>query len=45
MLAKYMQAAMRRAKYGLLADDGSFYGEIPVCKGGVRQRSDPGGLP
>ena len=33
ILVKYMQAAMRRAKYELLADDGSFYGEIPVCNG------------
>lgn len=33
MLAKYMQAALRQAKYELLADDGSFYGEIPVCTG------------
>ena len=33
MLVMYMQAAMRRAEYGLLADDGSFYGEIPVCNG------------
>lgn len=33
MLVKYMQAAMRCAKYELLTGDGSFYGEIPVCKG------------
>ena len=33
MLVKYMQAALRRAKYEILADDGSFYGEIPVCNG------------
>ena len=33
MLVKYMRAALRRAKYELLADDGSFYGEIPVCNG------------
>lgn len=33
MLVRYMQAAMRCAKYELLADDGSFYGEIPVCNG------------
>src|SRR5438309_12030802 len=29
MLTEYLQAAMRRAKYEILADDGSFYGEIP----------------
>ena len=33
MLLKYMQAALHRAKYELLADDGSFYGEISVCSG------------
>ena len=33
MLVKYMRAAMGRAKYELLADGGSFYGEIPVCNG------------
>ena len=33
MLVKYIQAALRHANYELLADDGSFYGEIPVCNG------------
>ena len=33
MLVKYMQAASLRAKYERLADDGSVYGEIPVCNG------------
>lgn len=33
MLMKYIQAAMRHAKYEILSDDGSFYGEIPLCKG------------
>ena len=33
MLVKYMQAALRRAKYESLVEDGSFYGEIPVCNG------------
>jgi predicted RNase H-like HicB family nuclease len=33
MLTKYIQAAMRRAKYEILEDDGSFYGEIPECEG------------
>ena len=32
MLTKYIQAALRHAKYEIL-DDGSFYGEIPVCNG------------
>ena len=35
---------MRQAKYELLADDGSLYGEIPVCNG-VYANSDPGGMP
>lgn len=33
MLMKYIQTAMRHAKYEILSDDGSFYGEIPLCKG------------
>jgi len=33
MLTKYIQAAMRRAKYEILPDDGSFYGEIPGFQG------------
>lgn len=33
MLVKYIQAAMRHAKYEILSDDSSFYGEIPICEG------------
>ena len=33
MLMKYIQTALRHAKYEILEDDGSFYGEIPVCNG------------
>jgi predicted RNase H-like HicB family nuclease len=33
MLTKYIQAAMRQAKYEILPDDGSFYGEIPGFQG------------
>jgi predicted RNase H-like HicB family nuclease len=33
MLTQYIKAAMRQAKYELLADDGSFYGEIPSFDG------------
>jgi predicted RNase H-like HicB family nuclease len=33
MLQEYIQAAMRHAKYEILADDGTFYGEIPECLG------------
>jgi predicted RNase H-like HicB family nuclease len=33
MLTEYIRAAMRHAKYELLADDGSFYGEIPDFQG------------
>ncbi|MGR3309862.1 MAG: hypothetical protein ACUZ77_03725 [Candidatus Brocadiales bacterium] len=28
MLTNYIQAAMRQAKYEILKDDGTFYGEI-----------------
>ena len=33
MLTKYLQTAMRRAKYEILPDDGTFYGEIPSFGG------------
>jgi predicted RNase H-like HicB family nuclease len=33
MLTKYIQAAMQKAKYEILSDDGSFYGEIPDFDG------------
>ena len=33
MLMKYIHAALRHAKYEILTDDGSFYGEITVCNG------------
>lgn len=33
MLTKYIEAAMRRAKYEILPDDGTFYGEIPGFEG------------
>ncbi|NER80562.1 MAG: type II toxin-antitoxin system HicB family antitoxin [Leptolyngbya sp. SIO1D8] len=32
MLTRYIQSAMRQATYELL-EDGTFYGEIPDCKG------------
>ena len=34
MLTQYIQAALRKARYEILPDDGSFYGEIPECNGG-----------
>lgn len=33
MLTKYIQAAMHEAKYEILPDDGSYYGEIPGFQG------------
>lgn len=33
MLTDYLQAALRKAKYEILSDDGSFYGEIPGFQG------------
>ncbi len=33
MLTDYLAAAMQRAQYEILPDDGSFYGEIPECNG------------
>lgn len=33
MLTGYIRAAMRRARYEILEDDGTFYGEIPDFDG------------
>ncbi len=33
MIRQYIDSAMEKAKYEILSDDGSFYGEIPVCRG------------
>ena len=33
MPQQYIQAAMRRAKYQILPDDNSYYGEIPGFEG------------
>lgn len=33
MLTNYLRAAMRQAKYEILPDDGTFYGEIPGFQG------------
>jgi hypothetical protein len=32
-LTDYIRAAMHRAKYEILPEDGVFYGEIPECQG------------
>ena len=33
MLLEYIQAALRHARYEILPDDSSYYGEIPECQG------------
>jgi len=33
MLLDYFKADTRHARYEILSDDGSFYGEIPECNG------------
>lgn len=33
MPLEYVQAALRDARYRVLAEDGSYYGEIPECNG------------
>ena len=33
MLRNYIAASMHRAKYEILSDDGSYYGEVPECRG------------
>ena len=36
MLTDYIQAAMRRARYKILPEDGSFFGDIPGLIGNVK---------
>ncbi len=33
MLTSYIRAALRKARYEILSDDGTFYGEIPEFDG------------
>lgn len=33
MLTQYIKNAMTHARYEILSDDDSFYGEIPDCRG------------
>ena len=33
MLLDYIQSALHHAKYEILQEDGSYYGEIPQCNG------------
>ena len=33
MIREYIAAAMKRAKYEILEDDGTYYGEIPAFQG------------
>jgi predicted RNase H-like HicB family nuclease len=33
MLSEYLQAALRHARYEILRDDGTYYGEVPECHG------------
>jgi len=33
MLLEYIQAALGHAKYEILPDDGTYYGEVPECNG------------
>jgi predicted RNase H-like HicB family nuclease len=33
MIRKYIEAAMEHAKYEILLDDGTYYGEIKECSG------------
>jgi predicted RNase H-like HicB family nuclease len=33
MIIEYLQAALRHARYEILPEDGTFYGEIPECPG------------
>jgi len=33
MLAEYIQSALRHARYEILPDDGTYYGEIPEING------------
>ena len=40
MFREYLAAAMKRAKYEILSDDGTFYGEIPGFQGVLANAPD-----
>jgi len=43
MLASYLDAALEMARYEIIEDDGSFWGEIPGCQGAwARHATLPG---
>jgi predicted RNase H-like HicB family nuclease len=33
MFTEYLNAALRHARYEILPEDGTYYGEIPECQG------------
>jgi predicted RNase H-like HicB family nuclease len=43
MLRRYLDGAMRRARYEILPDDGTFYGEIPDFDGVYAKAPTPKG--
>jgi predicted RNase H-like HicB family nuclease len=40
MFREYLSAAMKRAKYEMLSDDGTYYGEIPGFQGVLANAPD-----
>ena len=40
MLTRYIRAAMHRARYEIVSDDGTFYGEIPGISRCLRECKD-----
>jgi len=40
MFREYLAAAMKRAKYEILSDDGTYYGEIPGFQGALANAPD-----
>jgi predicted RNase H-like HicB family nuclease len=40
MFREYLAAAMKRAKYEILSDDGTYYGEIPGFQGVLANAPD-----
>ena len=45
VISQYLAAALRKARYEILPDDSSYYGEIPAFDGVYANASTPRGLP
>jgi hypothetical protein len=45
MLAHFLDVAMELARFEIIEDDGTFWGEVPGFQGGLGQTPDSRGVP